>query len=182
MSDKYITTDNLSTFKSLIDNEIDEKISQAVGGPVVTFVDWTPTGYTVQVSFTNGSGPEYWQSTKIYDNYGVSGSTIIVASANEIGSIATMNGSTTVTTTTGKLLIIGTSSVQMYAGNGMMTAGEVSIAGYMKDDGGYYNRSGVFQDCYSFQIDSGTLEYTSNHMIYALTVNGNGTVTDNGVI
>lgn len=134
-------------------------------------VTYNKTDNEVTISFTNGSGTSYWQFTKIYDNYTITDNTLYLSSEDEIGSITSANGSTTVTTTTNKLFILGKSSELTLLGTTTVSSG-IETKGTRSDS----EKTGTLSSVTRFYLDGSWLSYT---LLWGFSVTANGTITIN---
>ena len=138
-------------------------------------------GIDVQISFTNSINTQYWTYTKIYDDYTFIDSELInLDSSNEIGSISTANGSTTVHTTTGKLFILGYAqdsynteiSGTQTLSQGITMLGKCSC----------YDYDGELQDIVAISIDnSENLIQKYDVIAFSFTVSADGSIVIDGV-
>lgn len=138
----------------------------------------TPDGFEVTISFTNGSDTNKWLSTKIYNNY--SASTVsdyeanaYIDSEDQIGSIASADGSTTVTTTTGKIFIYGKSQVRTLITGSITTSSGIETEGTAD---GATSGTGTLKWCRRVYLD-GTQDSDKYALLYAFNVTTDGTIT-----
>lgn len=119
--------------------------------------DTPTTSYEVTVTFQNGTDTAYWRSTRIFDDFDTTDGSI-PATAQQIGSISSADGSTTVTTTTGKLAIFS-------QGGALLGFPEPNITGEIVNR---TNQLGFYGE------ETGAL--------WAFNVTGNGTISISGMI
>ena len=154
------------------------KGSGGSGGVTITFVDWTVDGYDVTISFTNGASTGSWVWTKIYDNYTVNNGKLYLNSSNEIGSISTVNGSTTVHTTTGKLFVYGRGEDPTQSCGTITCSSNISNTGKRS----CYDYTGDLAtvDGYIYMDNVETVVNYGGCLLYSFSISDNGTITING--
>lgn len=140
-------------------------------------VTYNKTGNEVTVNFTNGNYTEDWHGTTIYDDYDIEYGTVTLHSSNQIGTISSADGSTTVTTTTGRLFIYGK------GGSPTRSCGTTTIDSSVGTlEGTRYESTGtgiLSVSIYSVTVDSSTV-FDNTWLLYAFTIVGSGTITING--
>lgn len=141
------------------------------------------SGYEVQITFQNGISTYNWVSTKIYSDYvgesGDEGDKIYLNSSNEIGSISAADGFTTITTTTGKLFVLGRTNSGYYSEN----TGTITCSNGITNTGKSSGLQGSYGDLagvVSIYVDNVQLPDFHECLCYIFEVEADGTITING--
>ena len=128
-------------------------------------------GYDVTVAFADGQMTYSWQLTQIYGDYSVSSGSLRLLSADQIGSIPTADGSTTVSCETGRLLVFAFGGQGVHVGSKTVSGG-LSAVSLGNVDSVYIDGLLVSMDTSSFIVEAydvssdGGVSYSHTHWGY----------------
>lgn len=139
----------------------------------------TPDGFEVTINFTNGYDTSYWQYTKIYNAYNIQYPNLYVNSSDKIGEINSANGSTTVLTTTGTIIILGAGNHTEHYGTITPSTGITLTGSWAWVSGGSGTALSGWTDSGSTYEDNVALAYGGANIMWVFSVEASGTITIN---
>lgn len=131
--------------------------------------------YNVTVTFTNSLSTSDWVSTKIYSDYTVENNALYLLSDNQVGSIASYDGTTTVQIpiSTSKLFILGESAGYTEATGTITPTNATTVGAYSA-----YNQIGISFGNNIYIDGSPIISDKTDYLLYAFSIDAdNATIT-----